>query len=74
MLSEHEFVCAIRDDVYPLAKKLEEVSLALFLRQYPGSRGPTGMTGLNELGWSVSLIKSSLSFIKRLSDDFHREL
>ena len=45
MLSEHEFIVAIRK-LYPQVCELEKECLELFNEKYPPGRGGTGLRGV----------------------------
>ena len=64
MLSEHELVVAIRESIYPKIKELDKECLNLYNKKYPMGRGLTGVTGYDELDWSISLLNSCVSFLE----------
>jgi len=69
MLSNHEFVVAVRDSIYPKVVELENECLQLFNKQFSPGRGPTGVSGTNEFTWTIDLLKSSISFLERLAKE-----
>ncbi|OGM10624.1 hypothetical protein A2Z67_00010 [Candidatus Woesebacteria bacterium RBG_13_36_22] len=69
MLSNHEFIKAIENSIYPKAAKIENECLQLFNKQFLPGRGPTGLTGRDELAWTIGLLKSSVSFLERLAKE-----
>lgn len=69
MLSNHEFVIAVRDSIYPKVVGVESECLQLFNKQFSPGRGPTGLPGSNEFTWTINLLKSSISFLERLAKE-----
>ena len=67
MLSNHEFVTAVRDEIYLDVVKLEKKCLELFNKQYVPGRGPTGFYGNNEVAFTIQLLLSSASLLKRIA-------
>lgn len=70
MISNHEFVVAVRDDIYPQVRELEEKLLKLFV-SHVGLRGPTAMPGdaNNEVAYTIRYLNSSIAFLKRLAKE-----
>jgi len=69
MLSEHELIQAIRKDLYPQAQKIESQCLGLFNQKYTPGRGPTGLTGTNELDFTICYLRSAANLLERLRSD-----
>jgi len=67
MISQHEFIIAVRDDIWPRIQKLEEDCLYLFNKAFPLGRGPTGVTGNSEIEWTIQLLNSCENLLKRLA-------
>jgi hypothetical protein len=66
MISEHEFVLKIRDDLYPRIKQVERDALTMFNQCFPKAEwkaGETGLTGDTEVEWSIQLLQSSARFL-----------
>ena len=66
MLSEHELIQAIRKDLYPQAQSIESQCLDLFNQKYAPGRGPTGLTGTNELDFTICYLHSAANLLERL--------
>jgi len=73
MLSNHEFVIAVRDSIYPKVVEIENECLQLFNKQFSPGRGPTGVRGGNELTWTLDLLRSSVSFLERFDKELRKE-
>lgn len=69
MLSEHEFITAVRDEIYPAVRSVENSCLKLFNRQFSPGRGPTGLIGMNDIDETIQLLGSSIAFLRRLAKD-----
>ena len=69
MLSEHELVQAVKD-LYPQAQKIESQCLGLFNQKYIPGRGPSGLTGTNELDFTIGYLRSAANLLERLRSDF----
>ena len=69
MLSNHELVTAVRDELYPKIKDIENQCLNLFNKQLIPGRGPTGQVGTNELAFSICLLLSSAAMLKRVAKE-----
>jgi len=69
MLSEHELIQAIRKDLYPQAQSIESQCLGLFNQKYTPGRGPTGLTGTNELDFTICYLHSAANLLERLRSD-----
>lgn len=69
MLSEHELVQAVRKDLYPQVQKIETQCLDLFNQKFIPGRGPTGVTGINELDFTICYLRSATSLLERLRSD-----
>jgi len=74
MLSNDEFVKSIKNNLYPKATELEAECLRLFNRQFSPGRGLTGLIGNNELDYTIHLLNSSISFLKRLAKEQNIEI
>jgi hypothetical protein len=72
MISEHEFVVAVRDKIYPKAREIESLCLEIFNKHYSPGRGPTGLSGNGEISWTIQYLKSSIAFIERLDKELRK--
>jgi hypothetical protein len=66
MLSEHELVVKVRIELYPTAKKVNDTCEALFNTSFKQAIGPTGVTGTNELAWTVHYLRSAAGMLERI--------
>ena len=71
MLSEHELVCAVRDEIYPVTEKLMDKCLELNKKSYPHSQDPVNVCGNNELNWTLQKLFASINILRKLAKD-HR--
>lgn len=69
MLSEHNFIKTIEDDIYPKAIEIENTCLEMFNKQFSPGRGATGFRGYNELDATIQLLESSITFLTRLAKE-----
>jgi hypothetical protein len=65
MLSSHELVVAVRE-IWPEVQEIESKCLKLFNLQFQPGRGPTGVTGENELKWTIQYLRGSANFLERI--------
>lgn len=70
MLSSHEFITVVRDDIYPRAQRIEQDCLNLFNRHTIPGRGPTGVSGSNELDFTIAYLESATTFLRVLGREF----
>jgi len=68
MLSEHEFVVAIRDRIYPKIVEIERECIQLYNKKYYPGIGPTGFSCscINEYDYSIQLLESIMSLLQKL--------
>lgn len=71
MLTNHEFLIEVIQEIYPKVKSIEADCLQLFNKQFNPGRGPTGLTGTNELDWTVQLLRSSALLLDRIAMEHH---
>jgi len=65
MLSEHEFVLAIRE-IYPKVRELESQVLDLFNKKFVPGRGMTGLSGRNEYDFTIGYLKSMIAMLEAI--------
>jgi len=68
MLSKEEFYKAVADNLYPKAREIENELLELFNKKYILGRGETGLTGSDEIDFTIGLLQSSINFLKKLKE------
>jgi len=66
MLSQHEFYKEIDENLFPKAQELEDECLKLFNKKFPPGRGQTGLTGSNEIDFTIGLLKSSINLLEAI--------
>jgi hypothetical protein len=65
MLSEHELVLKVRE-IYPEIQAMENEVLDLFNAEGCPGRGPTGLTGDNELACSIQYLRSTANMLETI--------
>jgi hypothetical protein len=69
MLSNHEFVIAVRDIIYPKVRHLEEDCLELFNKHFTPGRSQTGVRGCNEIDFTIAYLESAARLLRAVGDD-----
>ncbi len=69
MLSEHDLIRKVCDDLYPKADSLDEDCRALFNKHVQPGAGPTGLLGDNELAFTIQHLRSAAAFLERIGRD-----
>ena len=69
MLGHQEFVDTVVKDIYPKTRELEGRCLELFNKHFTPGRGPTGITGNNELDFTICYLRSAATMLERLKQE-----
>lgn len=67
MLSDHELVVAVRK-LYPEVQKIEGEVLSLFNQRFIPGRGPTGLSGTDEVAFTIDYLRSAANMLERLNE------
>jgi hypothetical protein len=69
MLSEHEFIVAVRDKIFPNAVEIERLCVELFNKKYQPGIGRSGFAGTNEYDWTIQMLKTSINILQKLYNE-----
>ncbi len=67
MISEHEFVTAVRDRICPSVREVEDACLALYNRAFSPGVGPTGLTGSGEIDETIQRLTVSATLLQKIA-------
>ena len=70
MLSNHVLCEAIDTEIYPKAKEIQKLVFDLYRKQFAGRiLGPQGLTGSNELDFTIQILNGTISLLKAIAKE-----
>jgi hypothetical protein len=75
MLSNHTLCETVENNLYPRAKQIQQLVVDLYHKQFATSfPGPQGMTGSNELDYTIQLLDGAINLLLDIAREQHIEV